>query len=78
MNFAKATVNTTIVAAIALGASLTAANAKVKKRDARNFVYGAAATAVILSAVKEDCKKWKHRYNRTGNPYFLDRYYACI
>ncbi len=77
MTFAKTALIATLVAATTLGASLSAANAHVKKRDARNFIYGAAATAVVVAAVRQDCKKWKYRYERTGNPYFLDRYYAC-
>ena len=36
-------------------------------------------TAVVLSAVRADeCKKYKRAYKRTGNPKYLDRYYACI
>lgn len=45
---------------------------------ARNFAYGAVVGAAVVGAMSyESCKKWKHRYNRTGNPAFLDRYYAC-
>ncbi|HEX2843249.1 hypothetical protein [Hyphomicrobium sp.] len=78
MTFAKTALVATLVAATTLGASFTAANAHVKKRDARNFLYGAAAATAVVAVVKQDCKKWKYRYKRTGNPYYLDRYYACM
>lgn len=77
MTFAKTAIATTLAAALALGASITAANAGPKSRDVRNFLYGAAAATVVIAAVNNDCKKWKKRYERTGNPYFLDRYYGC-
>lgn len=77
MSLTKSALVAGLTAAIALGSGLSAANAHVSKRDARNLIIGAAATAVVISAAKQDCKKWKHRYERTGNPYFLDRYYAC-
>ena len=78
MTFTKSALAATVAVATALGVSATASSAHASKRDTRNFIYGAAATAVVLSAIKsEDCKKWKRRYQRTGNPYFLDCYYDC-
>jgi len=51
---------------------------KHKHRHGRDVAAGAAAAAVILgTSAYYNCKKWKYRYQRTGNPYFLDRYYAC-
>jgi len=75
-NMKKALV-ATLAVAVTLGSGLGAANAHVSKRDARNLIVGATAAAVVISVAKEDCKKWKYRYDRTGNQYFLDRYYAC-
>jgi hypothetical protein len=49
-----------------------------KHNKYRGVGAAAAATAVIIgSAAYYDCKKWKARYKNTGNPYYLDRYYAC-
>jgi hypothetical protein len=78
MSLTKSAVVATVAAALALGSSMTAAQANSSKRDVRNFLYGAAAATVVVAAVKQDCKKWKVRYNRTGNPYYLDRYYSCL
>jgi hypothetical protein len=78
MSLTKSALIAGLTVAVALGSSLTAASAHSNKKAVRNFVYGAAATAVVVSVVKKDCKKWKHRYNATGNPYYLDRYYDCI
>jgi hypothetical protein len=78
MTFVKSVVAATLVAAVAAGASLSAANAGPKRKDTRNFLYGAAAATLVVAAIKQDCKKWKHRYDRTGNPAYRDRYYACM
>lgn len=48
-----------------------------KKKYYGYGVGAAAAVAIIGTAAYYDCKKWKSRYKRTGNPYYLDRYYAC-
>ncbi|WP_139247790.1 hypothetical protein [Hyphomicrobium sp. CS1GBMeth3] len=51
-----------------------------KHKRGKYYRYGAgaaAAAAIIGTAAYYDCKKWKDRYKRTGNRYFLDRYYAC-
>lgn len=51
-----------------------------RHKHRKYYRYGAgaaAAVAVIGTAAYYDCRKWKSRYNRTGNPYYLDRYYAC-
>lgn len=77
MSFAKSALVATLAAAVALGSSMSGANAGSKK--AGYFIAGAAATALILTAVKADeCKKWKRLYKRTGNEKYLDRYYACM
>ena len=78
MSFTKTAVVAAVTVAMTLGASLTAASAHSKKKDVRNFLYGAAAVTAVVAVAKQDCKKWKHRYKRTGNPYYLDRYYACM
>ncbi|WP_333794387.1 hypothetical protein [Hyphomicrobium sp.] len=93
MSFAKSALVAVLVAATGLGATMTTAAAGSKKHKyyghhhhhhhhrhskARNFAYGAIVGAAVVGAMSyESCKKWKHRYNRTGNPAFLDRYYAC-
>jgi glutamine synthetase len=77
MSFTKSAGVATLVAATALGSSMTAANAGSNK--AGYFIGGAIATALVLTAVKADeCNKWKRLYKRTGNEKYLDRYYACI
>jgi hypothetical protein len=69
----------------------TVANAKKKyhghgyghhhhyKHNKYRGVGAAVAAGVVIAgtAAYYECKKWKNRYNRTGNPYYLDRYYAC-
>jgi uncharacterized membrane protein len=90
MSIWRATVAATMVAAIASSAAPTAAFAKKKyhghhhhhgykhKHKHRNYGAAAAAAAIVIgTAAYYDCKKWKSRYKRTGNPYYLDRYYAC-
>ena len=48
------------------------------KHKYRGYGTAAAAAAIVIgTAAYYDCKKWKSRYKRTGNPYYLDRYYAC-
>jgi hypothetical protein len=76
MSFAKSALVATLAAAVALGSSMSAANAGSKK--AGYFIAGAVATALVVAAVKDDCKKYKRAYDRTGNPKYLDRYYACM
>jgi hypothetical protein len=77
MAFMKSAVVATLAVATAL-ASASVAEAR-NGRKAGYFIAGAAATAIVLSAVKADeCKKYKRAYKRTGNPKYLDRYYACI
>lgn len=79
MTFAKTAVVAILVAATGLGATVTAASAGKKyKHHKRDFFYGALVGAAVVGAASyENCKKWKYRYQRTGNPAFLDRYYAC-
>ena len=75
MSFMKSAVVVTLAVATALG-SVTAANAGSRK--AGYFIAGAVATALVVAAVKDDCRKWKRLYKRTGNEKYLDRYYACM
>ncbi len=90
MSFAKSAALAVLVAATGLGATMTAASAHSKKYKykyyghhhhhykSRDFVAGALVGAAVVGAANyESCKKWKYRYQRTGNPAFLDRYYAC-
>lgn len=79
MSFTKSAVVAILVAATGLGATMTAAAAHGKKyHKTRDFAYGALVGAAVVGAINYDnCKKWKYRYQRTGNPAFLDRYYAC-
>lgn len=78
MSFKQTALTATLAAAVALGVSVSAANAGPSRKDTRNFLYGAAAATLVVAAIKQDCKKWKARYQRTGNPAYLDRYYACM
>jgi hypothetical protein len=78
MSLTKSALIASLTVAVALGTSLSAASAHSNKKNVRNFIYGAAATAVVVSAIKQDCKKWKRLYNSTGNPRYLERYYDCM
>jgi predicted MFS family arabinose efflux permease len=76
MSFMKSAVVATLALATAFG-SVSAANAGSRKTG--YFIAGAAATALVLTAVRADeCRKWKRLYKRTGNEKYLDRYYACM
>lgn len=82
MKIMKSAVMATVLAATALGATATTASAKKFRpfgnSNTGNFVAGAIVGATVVSVANhESCKKWKHRYQRTGNPYYLDRYYDC-
>lgn len=78
MSIAKTAAIAVLAAATGLGATMGAANAGKKHDKTRNFAVGVVAGAVLVSAARKDhCKKWKYRYERTGNPAFLDRYYDC-
>jgi hypothetical protein len=77
MSISKTAAIAILAAATGLGATMSAANAS-KHSKTRNIAVGVVAGAVLVGAMqKESCKKWKYRYERTGNPVFLDRYYAC-
>lgn len=78
----------TLVAATALAGMANVAHAHKPKfydkpHHHKNYKYGVGAAAAVATVVaidaarRSDCKKWKYRYERTGNPGFLDRYYAC-
>jgi hypothetical protein len=71
-----------LVAAAGLGASMTAANAHGKKHfgfKPHFYNYGSGGAIVIGSpGYGYSCKHWLKKYKWTGNPYFLNRYYACV
>lgn len=72
MMFLKTAAVASLVAAAALGASMTAANAHGKKHH-HHHNHG----LFIIASPDYGCKHWLRKYKRTGNPFFLDRYYAC-
>lgn len=79
MKIMKPAIIATMVAATAMAGMANVAQASKSK----NWKYGVGAAAAVATIVavdaakRQDCKKWKYRYERTGNPGFLDRYYAC-
>jgi hypothetical protein len=84
MSFMKTAAVAALVAAAGLGASMTAANAHGKKHlgfkpHFHNYGYGSGGAIVIGSpGYGYSCKHWLKKYKWTGNPYFLNRYYACV
>lgn len=90
MSFLKSTVTAAAATAVMLATVSMPALAHAKKKyhgnghhhhkhDKYRGVGAAVAAGVVIAgtAAYYECKKWKTRYNRTGNPYYLDRYYAC-
>lgn len=75
MTFTKTAAVAALVAAAALGSSMTAANAHGKKH---NHLFGHHHHhGLIVIGQPDYCKHWLRKYKRTGYDYFLDRYYAC-
>lgn len=91
MSFFKSTVAATVSAAVVLASVSMPTVAYARKgkhfhghhhhhhhnHKRKYYRYGVGAVGVIGGAAYYDCRKWKYRYKRTGNPYYLDRYYAC-
>ena len=79
MKIMKPAIVAMIVAATAMAGMANVAQAGKSK----NYKYGVGAAAAVATIVaidaakRSDCKKWKYRYENTGNPAYLDRYYAC-
>jgi hypothetical protein len=89
MTFMKSAAVAAIVAAAALGASLTAANAHGKKLHLHGFGSHhnhhhfhkprfRSGGLIILSTSVSPCQKWWNRYVRTGHKAFLHRYRVCM
>jgi hypothetical protein len=74
MTFTKTAAVAALVAAAALGTSMTAANAHGKKH---NHLFGHHHHGLIVIGQTDYCKHWLRKFKKTGNDYFLDRYYAC-
>ena len=88
MKIMKTALVASLVAASALAGMANVAQAHKSKYYGKHhhhnkYKYGVGAAAAVATVVaidaarRSDCKKWKYRYERTGNPYFLDRYYGC-
>jgi hypothetical protein len=83
MSFMKTAAVAALVVVAGLGASMTAADAHGKhpgshKPHFYNYGYGYRSGAIIIGSPGYGCRHWLRKYKRTGNPFFLDRYYACI
>lgn len=76
MTFLKTTAIATLVAAAALGTAVTGANAHGKKHHHNNFGHHHHGL-IVIGPSDYGCKHWLRKYKKTGNPYFLDRYYDC-
>jgi len=74
MTFLKTAAVATLVAAAALGAG-KAANAGGKHHH--HLFHHHHHGLIIVGSPDYGCKYWLRKYKRTGNPFFLDRYYAC-
>jgi hypothetical protein len=77
MTFQKSAVATAVIAAAALGMGITAANAHAKKHHHHHLFHGHSHGLIVIGSPHYGCKHWLRKYKRTGNPFFLDRYYAC-
>jgi hypothetical protein len=79
MKFLKTAAVATLVAAAALGAG-SAANAGGKHHNHHHHSmkhFHRHHGLIIVGSPDYGCKHWLRKYKRTGNPFFLDRYYAC-
>lgn len=74
MTFRKSAVAAAIVAAAALGMSMTAANAHGKKHH-HHRLHG--PSMIILSTSVDPCIKWYHLYLKTGRIGHLHTYRVC-
>lgn len=77
MTFLKTAAIATLVAA-ALSAG-TAANAGGKHHHHHHPMkhFHHHHGVIVVGSPDYGCKHWLRKYKRTGNPFFLDRYYAC-
>ena len=75
MTFMKTTTIATLAVAAALGTGITAANAG-KKHHHHHFGHHHHGL-IVIGSPDYGCKHWLRKYRRTGNEYFLNRYYAC-
>lgn len=76
MTFLKTAAVAALVAVAALGAG-TAANAGKKHHHHPMNHFHHHHGVIIVGSPDYGCKHWLRKYKRTGNPFFLDRYYAC-
>jgi UDP-N-acetylmuramyl pentapeptide synthase len=80
MTFMRSAALAAIMAAAALGTSLTAANAHGKKHHhhPHHLFHSHSHGLIVLGTSVDPCIKWYHRYLRTGHKAFLYRYHACM
>lgn len=80
MSYLKTAAVAALVAAGALGVGMTAANAGGKHHNGKHFHgFHRHGTIVIgTPGYGYGCNYWLRKYKRTGNPFFLNRYYACV
>lgn len=76
MTFMKTAAVAVVLSAAALGANATAASAHGKKHHHPMFHHHGHGL-IVIGSPGYGCKHWLRKYKKTGNPYFLDRYYAC-
>ncbi|MGE0022745.1 MAG: hypothetical protein AB7S70_03830 [Hyphomicrobium sp.] len=77
MTFLKSAAVATILVAATLGTGVTAASAHGKKHHHLFHPHHHHGLIIIGSSSSYGCKHWLRKYKKTGNEYFLDRYYAC-
>ena len=92
MSYLKSAAVAALIAASALGAGMTAANAGGKHHNGKHFNgkhfngkhhhgqhrRGFSGFVIGTPGYGYGCNHWLRKYKRTGNPFFLNRYYACI
>jgi hypothetical protein len=90
MSYLKTAAVAAIVAAGVLGAGMTAANAGGKHHNGKHYSgkhysgkhhhHGLHRRGFVIGTpgYGYSCNYWLRKYKRTGNPFFLNRYYACV
>ena len=78
MSIKKTAAIAMIVAAAGLGAGMTVANAHGKKHFGFGHNHFKKGGVIIIGSPGYSCKHWFYKYKKTGNPFFLNRYYDCL
>jgi hypothetical protein len=85
MSYLKTAAVAALVAASAIGVSMTSANAGGKHHNGKHFsgkhhhgFHRHGGFVIGTPGYGYGCNYWLRKYKRTGNPFFLNRYYACV